>query len=839
MGRKKQQKTALPPALPPDVPEDEIEVSDEDLDFVNNNLDFAGFLTTLDTRTIDKHVNRVADAKGKGEEDALEALYEKKLRKKSKEDEKEAKKVEVDPVDALPVKTLDGQLYYRPCAVNEKKVENTETDEGGADDDQKDMGLVRLTKAEKRAKMKRSRKEAKKVAKDSIEVEETVEEAPQAAALAEIKKDLTAEEVFQSKKQRLAELGIALQADPEDNIKSLKEILQFCRDDDPTIVKFSLLSLLAVFKSIIPGYRIRLPTDKELEMKVSKEVKKTRFYESTLLSTYKAYLQRLVTLEKDSKFQHVAVRCICTMLDAAPHFNFWESLLGAVVANISSPDDVVRKLSCDTIKSLFSNEGKHGGEATVEAVRMIADCVKKQNCQMHPDSIVVFMSLAFDEDLVKPKKDFGKDNKTKYKKNRKRKNAEEPTQDLPNDKKRSRKEMMSKMRDEVAADYKAAAFTPDVTEKIKMQSETLTAVFETYFRVLKHTMHSTTNSSDANGNSVSTSHPLLSPCLSGLGKFSHLIDLDYLGDLMNYLKRLAGAGNSLDKSSDKCANGLTISERLRCCIVAFRVMRINLDALNVDLQGFFVQLYNLILEYRPGRDQGEVLTEALKIMLCDDRHHDMQKAAAFAKRLATFSLCSGSAEAMAALVTVRHLLLKNVKCRNLLENDSGGGSVSGMIARYQPYATDPNLSGALASVLWELNLLSKHYNPAISNAATGIASMSTAPGQAYLTINSPQQAFKDLSLEKESFSLPINAGKPSSKRSKHKGAAPRTSGFETEDDAGKPDEEELKTKFSQHFRVLEEVKQNERARKELGRTKLALQLYEEYKLRKKKKVRTT
>ncbi|KAL6975062.1 hypothetical protein U1Q18_023857 [Sarracenia purpurea var. burkii] len=79
-------------------------------------------------------------------------------------------------------------------------------------------------------------------------------------------------------------------------------------------------------------------------------------------------------------------------------------------------------------------------------------------------------------------------------------------------------------------------------------------------------------------------------------------------------------------------------------------------------------------------DQGEVLAEALKIMLCDDRQHDMQRAAAFIKRLATFSLCFGSAESMAASVSVKHLLQKNVKCRNLLENDAGGGSVSGPIA---------------------------------------------------------------------------------------------------------------------------------------------------------------
>lgn len=111
-------------------------------------------------------------------------------------------------------------------------------------------------------------------------------------------------------------------------------------------------------------------------------------------------------------------------------------------------------------------------------------------------------------------------------------------------------------------------------------------------------------SSEANGNLVagaSGAHPLLTPCLNGLGKFSHLIDLDYIGDLMNYLKKLASGSISTDSSSETCLKSLTVSERLQCCIVAFKVMRSNFDALNVDLQGFFVQLYNLVLEYKPGR----------------------------------------------------------------------------------------------------------------------------------------------------------------------------------------------------------------------------------------------
>ncbi|XWS10330.1 hypothetical protein CRYUN_Cryun39dG0067100 [Craigia yunnanensis] len=568
---------------------------------------------------------------------------------------------------------------------------------------------------------------------------------------------------------------------------------------------------------------------------------------SVPVNVQQGYLQKLLALERQPIFHHVAVRCICTLLDAVPHFNFHKSLLGAVVRNIGSSDDVVRRLCCGTIKLLFTNEGKHGGEATVEAVRLITDHVKAHDCQLHPDSVEVFMSLSFDEELRKHEVPEG-NNKIKNKKNKKRKTIEESNQLQGNDRKKSKQEMIAKMKEEVAADYKAVAYMPDVEERKRMQSETLSAVFETYFRLLRHTMQSFVANlslevneswvlsrlysllkfhSEANGNitpGTSWAHPLLAPCLSGLGKFSHLIDLDCIGDFMNYLKRLAARGSNSDSSAqNQKVQNLTVSERLCCCIVAFKVMRSNLDASNVDLQDFFVQLYNLVLEYRPGRDQGEVLAEALKIMLCDDRQHDMQKTAAFVKRLATFSLCFGSAKSMAALVTLKDLLQKNVKCRNLLENDAGGGFMSGSIAKYQPYASDPNLSGALASVLWELNLPSKHYHPTISTLASSISSMNTAQKQVYLSI-SPQQAFRNSSFEQESFNLQGSTQKSNNKRKK--GTAPLTLASIQPTSI---DENEVSKKLSRHFMLLRDIKENDRLRGELDRTTSSLQLYEEYK----------
>ena len=52
------------------------------------------------------------------------------------------------------------------------------------------------------------------------------------------------------------------------------------------VARLAMLSLAAVFKDILPGYRIRPPTDKELSMAVSKEVKKLRDHESALLRAY-------------------------------------------------------------------------------------------------------------------------------------------------------------------------------------------------------------------------------------------------------------------------------------------------------------------------------------------------------------------------------------------------------------------------------------------------------------------------------------------------------------------------------------------------------------------------
>ena len=52
--RKKKDKIILPPELPLEIPDDEVEVSDDDLQFIKENCAYASLVSTLDTHSITK-----------------------------------------------------------------------------------------------------------------------------------------------------------------------------------------------------------------------------------------------------------------------------------------------------------------------------------------------------------------------------------------------------------------------------------------------------------------------------------------------------------------------------------------------------------------------------------------------------------------------------------------------------------------------------------------------------------------------------------------------------------------------------------------------------------------
>ena len=87
-------------------------------------------------------------------------------------------------------------------------------------------------------------------------------------------------------KQHMAVACGQLLAAPEEHVRNLRALLALTADGDGAVRRLAQLSLLAVLRDIMPGYRIRLPSEKELSMPVSKDVRKVRDYETTLLKLY-------------------------------------------------------------------------------------------------------------------------------------------------------------------------------------------------------------------------------------------------------------------------------------------------------------------------------------------------------------------------------------------------------------------------------------------------------------------------------------------------------------------------------------------------------------------------
>jgi hypothetical protein len=52
----------------------------------------------------------------------------------------------------------------------------------------------------------------------------------------------------------MAEIGTSLLADPEVHMSALKELLQMCDDQDDEVAQLAMLSAMAVFKDICPGW---------------------------------------------------------------------------------------------------------------------------------------------------------------------------------------------------------------------------------------------------------------------------------------------------------------------------------------------------------------------------------------------------------------------------------------------------------------------------------------------------------------------------------------------------------------------------------------------------------
>lgn len=626
----------------------------------------------------------------------LEQDYESRPRK-GKKKQKESNK--------LPIKTADGRLQELPSTFNDTASVESDGDwlEGNEDD-----GDGTDSVAEQ---------------KEKVVVQPTISER---------------EQIFKAKEE-LAKIALQLSEDPEEHPGAFKNLARIGQSNIPAIQKLCILTQLAVYKDVIPGYRIRPGSEDPAEQKLSKEVKRVRSYEQALVTGYQIYLKELAKYAKTrgSDDAHglskVAITCACTLVNAVPHFNFRTDLVKILVGKLSSRkvDESFHKCLA-ALETLFKDDEE--GRPSMETVSLLSKMMKAKNYQVHESVLNLFLYLRLLSEYNGKASTDGVDRPNGTEAKGPKKKWEFRT-------KRERKNM--KEEKAFAKQMAQADALVSYEERDRMQSETLKQVFATYFRALKQRQPH-----------------LMGATLEGLAKYSHLINQDFFGDLLEALKDLirhseeeaAAEGTEGDNVEGEVEGEdspirNTTREALLCTVTAFALLA-GQDAhnaradLHLDLSYFTTHLFQSLLPLSTNADlefgakslhlpdpstpqstvkkANRVNLQTMTVLLVrcltaillppwNIRSVPPLRLAAFTKQLMTIALQmpEKSCQAMLALVNdVSHTHGKKIAALWNSEERKDDGT-------FNPLSESVEGSNPFATTIWEGELLRRHYSPKV------------------------------------------------------------------------------------------------------------------------------
>jgi nucleolar complex protein 3 len=540
-------------------------------------------------------------------------------------------------------------------------------------------------------------------------------------------------------KEEIARIAALINEGPEEHAGSFRKLAQIGDAKAPPVIqKLALAAQVAVYKDVIPGYRIRAYNTEDVGIKVSKEVRQTRQYEQALVSSYQSYIKELSLYTKTRSkgadqegLRSVAINCACALLLAVPHFNFRTELLNIIIRELSGRKASPEYNKCiETLEAFF--EADEDGAPSLEAVTLLTKMMKEKDYYVREDVLNTFLKLRLLSELSvrssSTKADRPDDLSRLHGKKVKKNQWEH----------RSKKEKkVARERKAVEKEYKEADATVSHEERDKMQSETLKLVFVCYFRILKAKIPELTGA-----------------VLEGLAKYAHLINQDFFGDILEALKDIIGQAEAVLRGEDDLVgedsdDGQHLRDRTRETLLstqtAFTLLSgqdvsKSASALHLDLSFFTSHIYRALyplvmdcdIEFGPKsmrlpdpneqiqRRQNRVnistpvplLTRVLNsILLTPSQPPPTITAATFYKRLLTGVLQTPEKSTIALLNLMNRLAEKHGKKIEALwysDERKGDGVFNGASESIE----GSNVQ-AVGSGVWESVLLSQHYCPRV------------------------------------------------------------------------------------------------------------------------------
>ncbi|GAA5883354.1 hypothetical protein JCM3774_002033 [Rhodotorula dairenensis] len=469
---------------------------------------------------------------------------------------------------------------------------------------------------------------------------------------------------------------------------------------DREIRIMAMVSLLAVFIDVVPGYRIRELSEAEREVQVSQLVARQREWENGLVSTYKKFLEICAAeIKENSAIAPAAVHCLCSLVREKPDFNFAVNSMDVIVKRLGRKGwDDSHQLCLDAVIYLFQHDTTTTAFNSLHLVRLISRLVRARGFAVRPEVISALLNLRLKEELgggrirasasAVFRESEGKHgavrwNKEKNHKGRKGGKAKEAMSKKGSKKARqARKEQHA-----VEKEMREAEGAINQEERERNQTETLKLLFALYFRIVKLDYRS----------------PLLPAALEGLARFAHLVNIDFFRDLLECLKGIIyrGTEQAADENDeddvpvDSLANAKRndMREKLLCIVTAFELLQGQGESLNIDLGDFVTALYALILPlslsptieeapylarsavtlshrqtHKLAQTEADLLFRALTaIFLVSRTLPSSVRTLAYSKRLISASLNWPAATQLRTLTFLRSLLIREPKLEAMLE----------------------------------------------------------------------------------------------------------------------------------------------------------------------------
>jgi nucleolar complex protein 3 len=691
------------------------EIDEEDVQMVRNDPQLARLVSGMELPPVHQLDARSSRRKSPARSDEVLAEYERSGARSPASETKEGAAASAN-AGSLPAKTLGGELVQQPIPAHTRQ-ESRRSDGDDAPHAQPDRQQGGNVSSAKQPEQQRSPQK-------QVQLEKEREDT-----------DTSPELRLSDAKLKIGTLSESIVSSPYEHAHHLKSLLSLCTNSSPAIARMARLSLYLVLKDVAPGYTIRLPPrEHERNEKLSKPVQRARDFERNLLSVYKGFLSHLQkasgSIRINSLHDHrtdkdavQAVQCLSGFARSLAHFNCRIDVLRALVPRLAVVSSDITDPAASALSELVRSDAH--GDASLEVVQLIAQLFRQHKCSLHPQVLQPLAAVKLDRNLVlKKREEEAKEElkrvsganlsrKQRYKQRRaEREQARKQRASLRQRRKEGRitkEEQEEKdLEEQTKLDMAEAQALPDIEKRKRLQTLSLEAMFEVYFRVIKQAAsEGETANSDSKGRCCS--NELLDKTLTEVSRRVHFISIDYMGDLMACLRKLMQHA-SLSKLI-----------RAKCLQSAALMLSGEGSALNIDPHEFHKQLYCLLDEALVAGEESGVLLRLVSDMILSSKAVTSARAAAFAKRLCTSALHSEHGAAIGALACVRQLLTKSNAMRILLENDEATGA--GGSGGFKPAALDPDYANARETCAWELSLLAQSPSRELANAARETASL--------------------------------------------------------------------------------------------------------------------